>query len=79
VTIESAEPSGGGVIVLGEKSTLTSEGCPLASRATEDEYLLIEFIMTVALAVLPALILTLEGDTLIPKSPGTAVTSRVRS
>jgi hypothetical protein len=41
---------------------------------------LIEFIVTMADAVLPALMLTLDGDTLIPKSPGAAaVTSRVRS
>lgn len=68
-----------GVTGFGEKFTFTPEGCPLAVKLTEEEYWLIEYIVTVAEAVLPALTLTLEGDTLIPKSPGAApVMSKAR-
>lgn len=61
--------------------TVTPEGCPLADRVTGDEKLLMELIVTVADAEPPAEVLTLWGETAIPKSPGVgaAVTCKEKS
>lgn len=59
----------GGVIVFGEKLTATPEGWPLDDRVTEEVKPFIEVTATVAVVELPALMLTLEGDTLMLKSP----------
>lgn len=80
-TAELEDPPAEGVTVTGEKLTLTPEGCPLADRVTADEKPLIEVIVTVADAELPVEVLTLWGETAIPKSPeiGGAVTCREKS
>jgi metal-sulfur cluster biosynthetic enzyme len=61
--------------------TLTPEGCPLADKLTGDEKPLIEVIVAVADAEPPADVLTLWGETPIPKSPGVgwAVTCKEKS
>ena len=78
---ELADPPAEGVTVPGEKLTLTPEGCPLADRVTDDEKPLMDVIVTVADAEPPVEVLTLCGETAIPKSPGVggAVTCREKS
>jgi len=80
VTMELAVPPAGGTTVLGEKSIITPPGWPLADRETDEEKPFTELTYAPVVAELPALMLTLEGEMLIPKSPGgAAMTSRVRS
>jgi len=69
MTMELAVPPAGGTTVLGEKLITTPVGWPLADRDTDDENPFTEFTYAVTVAEAPALMLTLEGETLIPKSP----------
>jgi hypothetical protein len=68
VTTQLAVPPAGGTTVLGEKSIATPIGWPVADRETDEENPFTEFTYTVVVVEAPALTLTVEGDTLIPKS-----------
>ena len=70
VRVESAEPSAGGVTVVGSKVAVTPDGTPEIVRSTGSLKPLIEVMVIVEVSELPTWIVSEVGSAAIEKSGG---------